>query len=402
MICFRSAADPKDRLSPTGRKLFNVIAQFNWTSILLKLCMLSELFFTFQVGVTKATYVFLSWLNEALVDVSLALVCVIVFVVGNLMFLLPPVPGLPVYIFGGILIGAKGQQEFGEGGIWWGCLIASFLCLCTKLVACTGQYMIGYFLGKSVKIQQLIAVDKVGTRAIERVLKSKGLNPYKVSILVGGPDWPTSVTCGIIGVNIPQMLIGTIPVASLLTPCVLAGACLGQVKPGEANMWQTAAQGFTAFAAAVNAASAAYAVYAVSKTLQKHGDELAKPRPEHAKVAELTRSEEAWVAKYNEVSKWSTLSVSWKGMLAVTTAFLYLSNFCFVVLEELAFRPFAVSSSIGDSYGNTGLEGKWYTVVRPVGVALLVVFFIGVILHLIFVHFMSKFTSAGLALAKSS
>ena len=32
------------------------------------------------------------------------------------------------------------------------------------------------------------------------------------------------VTCGIVHVNIPQMLLGTIPVLALLIPCILAGA----------------------------------------------------------------------------------------------------------------------------------------------------------------------------------
>merc|ERR1719162_496438 len=120
-------------------------------------------------------------------------------------------------------------------------------------------------------------------------LKSRGLNPGKVSILVGGPDWPTSVTCGIVRVNIPQMLIGTIPVVTLLAPCIFAGACMGRVSPGEDSVWNMAANGFTALAAVVNMVSMAYAVYAIGDVIQKNGEELAKPRPEHEAVAELTR-----------------------------------------------------------------------------------------------------------------
>merc|ERR1712110_1254009 len=105
---------------------------------------------------------FLSWLNVSLSGANLGVVCVLVFVVGNCMFLLPPVPGLPVYVFGGILVGTKGDQLWpNDGGIWIGRLLATVVCLITKLVACTGQYMIGYCLGKSIKIQQLIGVDKV-------------------------------------------------------------------------------------------------------------------------------------------------------------------------------------------------------------------------------------------------
>merc|ERR1740129_2134093 len=80
------------------------------------------------------------------------------------------------------------------------------------LCACLGQYGIGYAMGKSVKIQQLIHVDKPFTRAIEKILNRPGLDAGKVAVLVGGPDWPTSVTCGILKLNIPQMILGTCPV----------------------------------------------------------------------------------------------------------------------------------------------------------------------------------------------
>merc|ERR1712110_491080 len=130
------------------------------------------------------------------------------------------------------------------------------------------------------------------------------------------------------------MLIGTIPVLALLAPCVLAGACLGRVVPGEDSWWQTGAQVFTATAAVVNAASGAYAVYAVSETVKIYGDELAKHRPEHAAVEELTQKERHQVEKYTEVSKWTALEPFWKFFLICTTGALYFSNFFFVVLKE--------------------------------------------------------------------
>mmetsp|Transcript_86601 Transcript_86601/g.244914 ORF Transcript_86601/g.244914 Transcript_86601/m.244914 type:complete len:474 (+) Transcript_86601:2738-4159(+) len=46
----------------------------------------------------------------------------------------------------------------------------------------------------------------------------------KVSILVGGPDWPTSVMCGIMGLPLLPVLVGTLPVALLIIPTVLSGS----------------------------------------------------------------------------------------------------------------------------------------------------------------------------------
>merc|ERR1719182_653257 len=91
--------------------------------------------------------------------------------------------------------------------------------------------MIGYYMGKSVKVQQLIQVDKKFTRAIEQILDTRGLNLPKVSILVGGPDWPTSVLCGILKLNLFQCCLGTLPVIFVSAPCVIAGAFLA--NPGK-------------------------------------------------------------------------------------------------------------------------------------------------------------------------
>ena len=56
----------------------------------------------------------------------------------------------------------------------------------------------------------------------------KLLNDYlQVCILVAGPDFPTSMLCGILRMRIPQMLIGTTPVILVsIIPQVLVGALL--------------------------------------------------------------------------------------------------------------------------------------------------------------------------------
>jgi len=59
-------------------------------------------------------------------------------------------------------------------------------------------------------------------RAMKIVL-SKPMSVAKVSILVGGPDWPTSVMCGILHLDPVGVLLGTTPVALLILPTILAG-----------------------------------------------------------------------------------------------------------------------------------------------------------------------------------
>merc|ERR1712205_191271 len=126
-----------------------------------------------QVGVAKMTSVFLSWLNGALMGTNFFLVCLIVMGVGYVMFLLPPVPGVPVYVFIGIVVSAQGANTPGVG-FWGGVGIAAGIAFVLKLLACCGQYAIGYLAGRSVGVQQLIGVDTVPTRAVEAILKTDG------------------------------------------------------------------------------------------------------------------------------------------------------------------------------------------------------------------------------------
>lgn len=175
----------------------------------------------------KGTYVFFSWLNYFLLAAQLDLVAIssLVFAVGLLMFMLPIVPGTAVYLFSGVVLGfysTSNGLHFGVG-IAVGAVLASVL----KHVACTGQYFIGYLAGKSVHVQRFVGVDKVPTRAMEMILNKIGFALGKVCILVAGPDFPTSVLCGILKLNIPQMLLGTTPVIVVsIIPQVAVGALL--------------------------------------------------------------------------------------------------------------------------------------------------------------------------------
>merc|ERR1719409_407955 len=110
-------------------------------------------------------------------------------------------------------------------------LLAIGLGYTLKLTAVAGQWFIGKIAGNSVKIQKMVGVDSIGIRAIEDILKTRGLSVPKVAILVGGPDWPTSVLCGILKLNVFQCMLGTMPCIFIATPCCLVGAFL--IKAGS-------------------------------------------------------------------------------------------------------------------------------------------------------------------------
>lgn len=70
----------------------------------------------------------------------------------------------------------------------------------------------------------MVGVNSQAIRAMRVVLSEKGFSANKVYVLVGGPDWPVSVLCGILGLDVLPMLIGSLPVATLVVPTALTGA----------------------------------------------------------------------------------------------------------------------------------------------------------------------------------
>lgn len=56
----------------------------------------------------------------------------------------------------------------------------------------------------------------------------------QVTILVGGPDWPTSVLTGILRLHVTEMLLGSLPVILLIIPTVFTGGFLLRVNDGGA------------------------------------------------------------------------------------------------------------------------------------------------------------------------
>eukprot|EP00930_Biecheleria_cincta_P099836 TRINITY_DN9144_c0_g1_i1.p1 TRINITY_DN9144_c0_g1~~TRINITY_DN9144_c0_g1_i1.p1 ORF type:complete len:422 (+),score=38.75 TRINITY_DN9144_c0_g1_i1:81-1268(+) len=366
-----------------GRKLANQLATWKWCAVLSRICIIGELFFTFNVGFTRVTYIFLAWLNEIISAWSILEINLFIIGTGFVMFILPPVPGASVYLFAGLVLGRAGDTSL---GIPLSILIGTITCTITKLLGCTGQYMIGYFLGTSVKVQQMIAVDSVGTRAIEQLLRTQGLSLGKVAVLVGGPDWPVSVACGILRVNIPQMLLGTLPIFFCAAPIVGSGVFMTKVASddGAGGMWSLCSAIAMVFSLAFNGSFSFLAVQQTLAVIQRDGDELAKHREEHRAVEELTRQEEQWRKCYDDVTAWGTLSCFRKGVISAAASLHMLCPAIFILLAEACFRPFSLGSSrINDGYDREGLDGNPLNIVKPLGWGPIGIFALAVLLHLI-------------------
>jgi hypothetical protein len=82
------------------------------------------------------------------------------------------------------------------------------------MLRCPGRsrQVFGENLSDRVAVRRLVGMNSMTLRAIRHCLAQKGLTPAKVAILCGGPDWPTSVLCGILRLPLYECLLGTLPV----------------------------------------------------------------------------------------------------------------------------------------------------------------------------------------------
>lgn len=390
----RGTTTSEDWLTPEGRNLTKSFYNWKWTSILIKVNWLAILYWTFFVGVSKLTVVFLAWLNQELYSVPFYQVLMVFFVTGYIMFMLPPVPGIPVYITSGIIIGAQGR-ELENVGYVGGIVIAVLMSLCLKILACCGQYGIGYALGKSVKVQQFVGVDKVPTRAIEEVLLVKGLGIGKVAVLVGGPDWPTSVMCGILRLNLFQVCWGTMPVILVSAPCVLAGAFLSgpskDLDQAEKSLWDAIANAALATSAMGQLASGVLALYYIQDMINKNSEMLARDRPEHEAVKQLTLDEAEFNRCYEEVTDWRLMPRKWFLFISTSCVFSVMAFAIFMLMDESCFVEFQVKSNLTDPEGlNCETNNLWCGAIRivkpnpPIGWIGLFFFTVGAVMHVIF------------------
>eukprot|EP00927_Polykrikos_kofoidii_P056503 TRINITY_DN5060_c0_g1_i4.p1 TRINITY_DN5060_c0_g1~~TRINITY_DN5060_c0_g1_i4.p1 ORF type:complete len:803 (+),score=135.04 TRINITY_DN5060_c0_g1_i4:69-2477(+) len=390
------------RFSAGTSLLFDAMSTWYWPGIFFKICFLGEVYFTLQVGVAKLVYVFLSWLNGQLASLPFLAVLALSYIIGVLLFvLLPPLPGVAVYLFCGILVQAQVNDMDGVP-FFVGCLIGIVLALCCKVSGSLGQYFIGYKAYNSVTVQQQVCVDKVFIRAIEDILRRPGWDLGKIAVLVGGPDWPCSALCGILRIGAWQVVLGTLPVVIVLAPTVVAGACMTK-DTGHPSSWKTAANLLMALTMVVQPLSTFLAFQSAAQVVSAKGELLKQPRPEHAEVEKLSRDRDMYEKVYRNETAWDKLSCFVQCLYVFAAACVYLSCLIFLLFgSKFCFRPFTVSSRIEDSYADKGLEGNWLNIVRlPIGVVTLMVFALGVFLHYLIGFLMKRSVKASMEYSSS-
>ena len=333
-------------------------------------------------------------------------ITLIILGVGLFLFLLPPVPGVPIYLISGLVLiagGTKYNLDAEEGMGLYLALIVTVCCgLALKLFACSVQQKcIGGFLKNKVWIRQAVGVNSDMVRTMRVVLSKPGLSMDKVSILVGGPDWPTSVLCGIMDLPLLPVLFGTLPVVFLIFPTVLAGTFmyLASLRAAGSDLysWASTAQVITfAAVAGVQGGSMVVGTYYLAKAQDDPANqaELAK-LPIDEEVKEADDKLAALTARYYEVRNWKgkggEAGLNCAGRYTLVLSMVCMVTSCYITSLATCFRTYALTDSISDlpydfpsCKPNSGDQsGSVLCVMYPGGLIAVGIFAMSMFLHLV-------------------
>jgi hypothetical protein len=348
--------DPKERrlwLTLAAAIQFKMLKRWRWTSVLTKVMWIGLFYVIVQVGIGLLVTVFMSWLNDVLQDLPLYATTIIFFLIGVIMFLLPPVPGLPVFLTGGILLGKAGEPVF----TFFGAIAyASAVCwVCKMFSLFLQQKAIGQGMSGSLYIRKTVGINSITIRAIRRLLRKPGLSMPKVMILIGGPDWPTSVLTGILRMSWIQMQIGTAPIIFLIIPMVGSGAFL--LKTNEGGLWGPVSDVTIAVAALTQIIAILLAMYYISETAEQNYDEL-RNEPDDEEVAAAERAEAETLALKLARQSWFADDFPWwmRVLLVLGAISITICVYVLIVADELAFVPFSLTDNVAEKLDNNILN----------------------------------------------
>ena len=339
-------------------------------------------FMVFAVLAPKFTTLFLSWIIEKALKMSVPVVTGILIGIGVVMFLLPPVPGAPIYLTFGIVIVPVGREVL---GLTSSILYAMAVSLVLKLFATfLQQKMIGGLLQNSTSVRKMVGINTGLMRAFKLVLAEPGFSMAKICILCGGPDWPTSVLCGIMGLPLAPILVGTLPVVALVIPTVLAGSFtyMSSISLPDGTpefAWAGTAKAVSmAIAALVLFGFMLFAAYYVELTMREREDEVAKI-PIDEEVKKLDDLTEMSNEAYKEVTQWHLVPSFIKFILILSLISMIVSCYVVQLFQEDAF----VSYQLTDTIQNR-LNGNWVNLILPLGYAALALFGASIFFFFIF------------------
>mmetsp|Transcript_144281 Transcript_144281/g.268898 ORF Transcript_144281/g.268898 Transcript_144281/m.268898 type:complete len:755 (-) Transcript_144281:86-2350(-) len=346
---------------PSVRKF---TAGWPWTSLITKAQWWGIAYVSFEVGGLKVTTVLLAMINDSLKSWPVGLVCFAMFLLGTALFLLPPTPGVPVYMVVGIVVTASAENA--GWSFSWGVALATFVAFSMKLAfVAVAQKGIGEPMAKSVAIRRMVGVNTVEIRAIEKILASPTVTFGQVMILIGGPDWPAAVLCGLLRLSIKQCLLATSPVLlQSVFPCVLAGALQ---KNAHDNETKVLADTSLAIAGLLQMVALALAAYVIQEVIETDYDQLVAEREEDRDVVALAEKDEEQAKNYEHVTQWEGLPAAVQkllisGLISMEVCMILLMGPWKRLLGVKCFKKFDFMSTVEKDLGGNPLS-----IVEPLG-----------------------------------
>ena len=384
---------PSERALKTTKEVDRIVKrlmQWNWTSVLRKVVVLTFAYMVWVVGVMKVTTLFFSWLTHVLKPMPLGLTTGVFVGVGMCMFLLPPVPGAPVYMASGVLLTATTKDRFGYP---LAALYAMGVAYLIKLGACAlQQKAIGANLGRSRRVRSAVMVNTPLMRALKLMMLQPGIwTRGKVATLVGGPDWPISVMMGILGMPLAPVIGGTLPVIFLVAPLSLSGSfmIMGPVSPFPA---------MTNIALAISSMSQLGAFVAmlhyVERITQSKRDEL-DAMPYDQEVLMLDRSGAEYAALYAELTSWQSSEVPYSMRALLIVGALLGIGACQVatLFDDDCFRTFSLYPDFPTQLRDT-LGGKVSNLIMTPGYGVLGATVLSFLCRYIFIKWANRLVRA--------
>jgi len=338
-------------------------ADWRWSSVLVKALWLGVAYNILVVGLGKLTVVLLSVLNECVAGWPLFTVSAVMYTVALLIFLTPASPGMAIYMLMGIVMVSSAMRqgwEFASAVAW-----ASLVAFAMKLSFCViAQKCIGGPCGSSEKIRQAVQIHTPYMRAVEEIMTASGNHIAKTALLLGGPDWPVAVLCGMLRIPVLPILLFVSPVLfQSIIPSVLAGALMLSPETGmNKRSIEALAEASLVVAAALQMATSFLAFYHIQDVLEKKYDKLSEKRPEDLVLLEMDKASEARERAFWRELQWDNLSWWVKSLLVCGLLCMEVSLFLLSGLVGNCFKEFSLTSTIENDLG-----GNVFAIVEPLG-----------------------------------
>lgn len=300
--------------------------QWPWTTVLRYAWWWAFGYFALQALVMTMTTLFMAWLNIQLAGMRVEIIAGIIVCIALVLFAIPVVPGVPAYLACGVIIG---NAETQVGSFALTLVIAVAVAQASKQLACLMQQKVfGELLGKSLWVRSTLGVNQPTIKAINLILQERGLTMGKVAILVGGPDWPTSVLTGVLRLPALQMQLGTFPVSVPILFIVLTGAAMLKSGQHPDSLWVPLSGVFLTVSGLLQVAVGLLAVKYINETLKERAAEI-EAMPNDPEVERFDASQRQAIQEKEAAMRWEVQSSVWRTVLVISVIAIIVSGWIF-------------------------------------------------------------------------